>query len=580
MQVIYSVENESFKLRIDESGKHNFQPRKHRICLSGCKNSFAAFQIILQCDEKVCINVGQNSWFSEFDNMSNIRLAHEGLLRMKLQHIDMHLDDKPVLYADALLNNEVVSLTNRNTPASIFVTIPIGESTKAGIYNGKILIYSQHMFDDEEHVGEIQYTLRIHEITLPEPAKGKFYLDLWQHNSNIARKAEVRLWSDRHFEIIEPYIKCLADLGQRAISVVVSEVPWCGQRCFLDKETPSNMFEYSMVTVEKNSSGEFIYHYDALDRYIEMCMENGIKQEIEVFGLVNIWVSFTDGYYNFTNYIEAIRIRYKDIDGTYKYMKKTKDIESYIKALYTHFIDKGWIDKVRVIADEPWEIEPFKQSIYYLKQLAPGFKLKAAIGDYNFYDEYKTEISDFVPSIICLCNEYDRFQADKDNSHRFLWYVACTPDYPNMILRSNLLEERYIAILTAYFGFEGFLRWNFTVWPKNPRQSIRFSLYPAGDTNFVYPAGDMTPLLSLRYMSLKRAIEDFELIQMVREKGGEATIQEVYSIIIKSRDFGSHYEGDKCKLKFEDLSTTKYTDYEKARELLYSALLNSNKIPE
>ena len=581
MQVFFAAENEHFKLQFksDDNTATNFSPRTHRIDLNVCRNSFAAFQIVVSMDEEASVNIGEDPWFSEIGSANSLRLAIDGDLPATMHHIDMHRDDSPVYYADALLNQKVINATG-DVPISIYVKTEIPKDLEAGVYTGTVRLYTSRLFENEDYVGEVQYTIDVSDVVLPDPGKGSFYLDLWQHNSNLARKAETVLWSERHFEIIEQYIATLAKLGQCSVTAVVSEIPWCGQRCFQNMQTPSNLFEYSMIRVKRLADGGYVYDYSALDRYIRLCFSYGIDKEIEVFGLVNIWTSTNDGYFNFTRYPEAIRIRYLDTDNTYKYMTKDSDIENYIYALYEHFIEQGWLDKVRVTADEPWELEPFKRSLDAIRRIAPGFRYKAAIGDIDFYRDYQQYISDFVPSVICLCREYKEFSdvLAQDDQHRFLWYVACSPEYPNIYLRSNLLETRYIAVLTDYFGCTGFLRWNYTAWPNDPREDIRYSMFPAGDTHFVYPAGDMSPMLSLRYMALRRGIGDYELLQMAKAAGREDVVQEVHRIIVKNRNFQDFYEKDKSKQKFEKMSTVKYSDYRKIRELLYSALKNKKEM--
>ncbi len=573
MDTIFSLEHESYKLHIngDFSG-HNFVPKTRRIELSSCKNSTAAFQLVLQSDSITAVNTGKKPWFSELEDVSNIRISHRGELSVKFNHIGIIRDDKGEYYGDILLNQQVVQVKS-DMPHSVYVEIEVPADIQDGTYNGIIELYASKLFDDEELIGEARYSLNVYDVVLPDLKNGNFYLDLWQHNSNIARKAEVELWSDRHFEIIEQYIKTLSEIGQRTITAVVTEIPWCGQRCFIEKGTPANMFEYSMVGVKKEKSG-YIYDYSVLDRYISLCMSYGIDSEIEVFGLINNWLSVSDGYYNYTNYGEVLRIRYLSEDGTYKYMRKAKDIEEYIKALHSHFIENGWIDIVRVTADEPWELEVFKQNFERIRRLAPRFKYKAAIGKYNFFDSFRTQISDFAPSVCCFLNELQDFSTavQKYHDNKFLWYICCSPDAPNTYIRSGLLEARYVTVLTHYFGLSGLLRWSYNIWPEKPREDIRFSMFPAGDTNFVYPAGDMSPLLTLRYKALRRGIEDFELLQMLKRKGESETLNRIYSVVITNRDFEGFFDNTVNIIPFEKISSAKATDWDKLREGIYKAL--------
>ncbi len=573
MDTIFSLEHESYKLHINgDLGGHNFVPKTRRIELSSCKNSTAAFQLLLQSDSITAVNTGSKPWFSELEDVSNIRISHRGELSVKFNHIGIIRDDKGEYYGDILLNQQVVQVKS-DIPHSIFVEIEVPADIQEGNYNGVIELYASKLFDDEELIGEARYSLKVYDVLLPDLKKGNFYLDLWQHNSNIARKAEVELWSDRHFEIIEQYIKTLSEIGQRTITAVVTEIPWCGQRCFIEKGTPANMFEYSMVGVKKENSG-YTYDYSVLDRYISLCMSYGIDSEIEVFGLINNWLSVSDGYCNYTNYGEVLRIRYMSEDGTYKYMRKAKDIEDYIKALHNHFIEKGWIDIVRVTADEPWELEVFKQNFERIRRLAPRFKYKAAIGKYDFFDNFRTKISDFAPSVCCFLNELQDFstavQEYQDN--KFLWYICCSPDAPNTYIRSGLLEARYVTVLTHYFGLSGLLRWSYNIWPEKPREDIRFSMFPAGDTNFVYPAGDMSPLLTLRYKALRRGIEDFELLHMLKQKGESETLNRIYSIVITNRDFEGFFDNTVNIIPFDKISSAKAIDWDRLREGIYKAL--------
>lgn len=569
--------NEAFKLKISEDEKfNNFSPQSRRVAIETCKNSSAAFQIVLFCDCRTAMNVGNDAWFSEYEEVYNVRFAHEGTLEAQMNHLGMMRDDNPFYYADILLSQKTVQV-KPNVPHSIYVEIPIPADLPSGVYKGKIKVYTSKMFETEESAGEVSYTITVNDICLPASTQDDFYLDLWQHNSNIARKAEVELWSDRHFEIIEKYVKTLADLGQCAVTVTVSEIPWCGQRCFLNEDMRANLFEYSMIKVFENEDGTFTYDYSVLERYVEMCFSYGIDKEIEVFGLLNIWQSVNEGYYNFTNYYDALRIRYKKANGLYGYMKKVKDIEDYIKSLYRFFISKGWIDKVRVTADEPWDMESFELSHNRLSKLCPKFKYKVALGHYGFYQTFKEQISDYAPSLLCFCRENTDFvnALAEDKKSKFVWYTCCSPEMPNNYLRSNLLETRYIAVLTDYFGLKGFLRWNYTVWPEKPRDDIRFPMFAAGDTNFVYPAGDMSPLLTLRYKALKRGIEDFILLKRLRENGDLKTVEAIHNLIIQSRDFNNFFEKTENLIGFDKMSTLKFGDWEHMRNLMYHSILNT-----
>ncbi len=575
MNSIISVENESFKLKINAEDKsiHNFRPRSRSIALTVCRNSFAAFQLQFQCDNRVCINLCDEPWFSEYSDATVLTIRHEGELIPILNHIGMHIGDDGFLYGDCLKSDQVADV-EADVPAGVFIRFEIPKDLTPGEYTGFFKILSAKLFDDEVLVDKIKYTIQVKELVLPEPGDYTMSLDIWQHNCNIARKAGVPTWSDRHFAIIEQYLKTLSVLGADTATVVVAEIPWSGQRCFLNKETPSNLFEYSMIRVHRNPDKSFMYDYSVLDRYIELCFQYGIDKKIDVFGLLSNWVSVNDGFCNFTDTPEAIRIRYRMPDGSYKYMKKAADIENYIKALYQHFREKGWLEKVRIVADEPGDPEKLSKSIRMIRRLAPEFQYKVAFGRKSFFDQFVDEIDEFCMILTGLTQFSEEWKQiiREDKKHSFTCYVCCIPEYPNTYLSSNLLETRYLAIMSDYFRLTGFLYWGYTAWPNDPGKDIRYSSFPAGDTNFVYPGGDMHPLLTLRYMALRRAIEDYELLAMLRKKQQLEIVEEVHRMILTNRQFDQFYDDDETCFTFEEMSSANYKDYERMRDMMYCAL--------
>lgn len=93
-----------------------------------------------------------------------------------------------------------------------------------------------------------------------------------------------------------------------------------------------------------------------------------------------------------------------------------------------------------------------------------------------------------------------------------------------------------IGVMNYHFGFDGFLRWAYTIWPENPRLDARYSFFECGDTAFVYPAYNGNVLLSLRYKGLLRGISDYELLKLLGEKGGEEYAASLVASLLEERD--------------------------------------------
>lgn len=493
------------------------------VCARGDR---AAAQLLIYAEEELLVCVGGEAAFDERGPIDVLRVCAElpelppGSVTASL--VGLVEDDDRQLKSDMLLRQPSIRVERRRVQP-VWIEVEIGPDAAPGVYRPQITVYRHRMFEDEAIVRKLSFEVKVADVTLRPPSDYSFYLDLWQHNSNIARKYDVPLWSDAHFEILESYVTSLAALGQKAITVVVSEIPWSGQASCYDRIDPANLFEYSIVQATRREDGEWTYDMGALNRYVELCMRHGIRQEIEVFGLLNIWVLEDAGYGGVIgDYEDAVRIRYYDEGSrTYRYVREKRHLEAYVAALERNFIEQSWIDKVRILADEPADLPAFRKRLAALREMAPSFRYKVAINHAEFMAEEGLE--DHVPILDCAASEWDRIRELKaGKTGRTLFYVACDVKTPNTFIGSHLLEARAIPWLAWHLKLDGFLRWNYTAWPNDPLAKIvyHYPFFPAGDTNFVYPGRDGRPMLSLRYKLLQKGIRDYEIFARYVREGG------------------------------------------------------------
>ena len=548
------------------------------ITLKCVRNSFAAFQLIIEATEHCTVCMTNAPAFTIYPERPLYRIASsiDGIGLVSISNISLLPDDDGVLRADCIENRDYFHMEAGETK-TFWCETPVPKDISPGIYYGKVSICKRKLFENESVEKSVDITLEVVNISLPDPGDYSMHLDLWQHLSNIAHKHDIRLFSNAHFEVIENYVKSLARLGQKAITIIASDIPWSGQRTFNDLDKPTDLFEYSLVTSVEDENGIFSFDYSKMDRYIEMCFSHGIDQKIEVFGLCGIWMTEENGFGKVApDFPDGVRVRYYDkSSGTYCYMNKEKHIRLYINSLYNHFIKKGWLDKVRIAADEPGDIELYRRTIKVILEEAPGFKLSIAINKADFTTEFDDVMSDATPSLKCLAEDYSFIKENLmgRDGKQVSWYVCCHPHFPNTFLQSHLLESRLIGILTSLFGLDGFLRWNYTVWPEDPRKDLVFRSgeWFAGDMNFVYPGNDGAPLLSLRYKALLRGIEDFELMTMAKIKG-VCPDDEIYALLLGNTTLkqlsDTGYDNPQLGRPF----STDANDYESFREMLYKVL--------
>ncbi len=543
MAIAMNITNEAFRLKLEYAAE---APEK-LTSLTCARRDSAAFQVIVNTDSQYSLTKGMHDWYTDKKQIAGsfrrLRLAVDAPFPVSLNLEEYMTDDDLTKKADMLLNQETRE-SAANTPSVMWVEINVPADAKAGEYPIKVNLYLSDYNSDESLVASETLSLRVFDYMMPERNKMSFYLDLWQHNSNIARKHDVPLWSDAHFKVIENYVRTLSELSQKSITVIASEIPWCGQGCFEEYKHGGNLYEYSIIGITKELDGGFTYDYSKMQRYIDLCTAYGITGDIEVIGLVNIWPAKNSGVEPMvTDHPEAIRLRYFDkADGCMKYMRHTEDVQDYIRSLERYFIDTNQIDRVRIAADEPGDVEKYRISLGLIHEVAPAFRFKTAINHAEFVEEFGDYIDDYAPYIRCASQEYDRLMNYRRSStgKRFLWYVCCGGGLPNTFIRSPLAESRQIGILTNAMGFDGFLRWNYTVWPEDPRRDIRFNRFEAGDTNFVYPGYNGDVLLSLRYKNLQRGIGDFELLKALREKKGNEIAEELIAKVLYTKDLNQY----------------------------------------
>lgn len=94
------------------------------------------------------------------------------------------------------------------------------------------------------------------------------------------------------------------------------------------------------------------------------------------------------------------------------------------------------------------------------------------------------------------------------------WYTCCTEAYPNGFTFLPPDEHVWMGWYTAATGMDGYLRWAFNSWPKDPLHDSRFTAWPAGDTYQVYPG----PLSSIRFEKLIEGIQDHEKIRILKRE--------------------------------------------------------------
>lgn len=534
----------SLQNRLYKAVEGVYNDGKSNITLHSCRGTVAAFQILIKNDDGAfALAVGDRPYMPQKMSKKVIRVCGDGVT-IGIQKYQTVEGGRRI--ADAILHTDACEF---DLTAALFVTLDVAKDAPKCI-RGSINVFEHVGLDDEIPVGVLQYEVIVSDYVMKDASEFSMHLDLWQHLTSVARAHGAMLFSDRHFALLRPYIDALSFLGQKCITLVMTDMPWGGQSCFDHLNERANLFEHQIVQVKKTNHG-FEYDFSVMRRYIDLCFDCGITSEIELIGLIGVWSNGSDVFDTVTDgRPDKLRVRYTDVDGCARYMHKKEDIDAYVRAVEKYFIDEGLADRVRVCADEPADVDAYRDSVQYLHALAPSFRFKSAINHAEFIAEFKDTTADFVPYIDCLAREYDTVKSFKQtlSGKRFLWYVCCGPHNPNTFIRSPLQQAVFIGAFTSFADMDGFLRWSYCLYTDDPMREQNYHIFPAGDLGFVYPAADGGVLLSTRYYALRLGVELYELLQEAKRRGIDVT--PYYNEIIIQQDVSMYRYGQVTENNF------------------------------
>ena len=507
------------------------------LALLAARNETIGFQVLMRASETFALSLDGANWVAPLGFVPRLRLevSLPGLDDCLQVFAVGYLEDDDrrsrAEYMDHAGHVEVPA----GRPQAAYVRIKAPADTRPGDYAGRVRAFGQYGFGDEALAWEAEFTLRVAAVTLPDPFDWRFHLDLWQHFTSLALHHRVPLWSDAHFDILDRYLVSLAALGQKAITIIATEMPWSGQRCFRDAYYPSYLYEHAIIDVTRGRDGKLTLGLANLERLLTLATKHGMDREIEVFGLLNIWVDEERGFGKVApDAPDSIRVRcFDEAEGRWTFLRTAADLSEFIRQLAAHFSRTGRMDRVRIAADEPSDVKLFAQRLAFIRDAAPDFRYKVAINHFEFMKVAEPEVIDWVPNLNNafvdpeLTTSITRDLARKGG--RMCWYICCGPPLPNTFLRSPLPEVRLLGWLTHRLSLAGFLRWAFCLWPAKPyeRISFRAPFWSAGDMHFVLPGPDGAPVETLRYEALRAGIQDYELVQMLVAKLGEEKADQV-----------------------------------------------------
>ncbi len=373
------------------------------------------------------------------------------------------------------------------TSRPLWVSVQLPRRKKPGDYRGTLTVRAAG-----GKVATLPLCLTVQDgAKLPPPEQWGVHLDIWQHPHAVARWHGVEPWGDEHMALMRPLMARLADAGQKVISCSLIDEAWNGQTY---DAWPS------MVQWTRGADGHMRYDYTHFDRYVEMMMALGIKEQISCYTMLP-W---------------SLKVRYRDVvtgDDAFLTLEPGKPSfeeiwAPFLKDFREHLRQKGWLGMTCLAIDERPD-EQVRAALAVIRKHTPEFRVASAVNSPSKLSEY---IYDMSPILTLADYKPEMLQTRKAAGFKSTFYVCLHPLKPNTFITSPTAEAEWLGLFAAANHLDGFLRWAYNSWNRNPFEHTNFIHWPASDCWLVYPGNRS----SVHFERLRDGLEEFEKVALLR----------------------------------------------------------------
>ena len=396
---------------------------------------------------------------------------------------------------------------------TLWVEVNLPDDYPAGSYDITLALYSRK---DESLMQSTSVSVRVSDTALPPQT---LIHTEWFYTDCIAKHYGVRVFSEKHWKLIESYLRAAVKSG---INMILTPVFTPALDTYIGGERPTT--QLMDITVE--SDGSYTFGFDKLDRWIDLCLSVGVKY-FEISHFFTQW-----GANHAPKFVATVNGRKRKIFGweTDACGKKYTDfLAKMIPALVAHLEKRGVAERCYFhISDEPHtkHMDQYLRCKAAVEPYLKNYPIIDALSDYSFYESGAARKP--VPHI-------PRIQPFLDNKVEGLWTYYCGSTGDNAtsrMLAMPLYRTRILGVQLWLNHIEGFLHWGFNFYyTENSHDRLDPFLYtdgdyfaPSGDMFLVYPGLDETAWESIRLNAMREAMEDMRLLELCESKiGREAT---------------------------------------------------------
>ena len=452
---------------------------------------------------------------------------------------DNYIRTTPGIYPDILnpiqYNGRVYHMVN--DLKSLWIEIDLRKvADEVAIGNNTLKV---SYFDGANLCSSSEIEIEVLDVALPEQ---DLILTQWFHCDSLAQYYHCPVWSEEHWAIIEKFAQTAVSNGINLLLTPVFTPP-------LDTWIGGERLTTQLVEVTKNGD-EYIFGYDLLDRWIEMCNRVGIKY-FEIAHFFTQW-----GANHAPKVMATVDGEYKRIFG-WETDAHSEEYVSFLRAFIKDFLAhmKARGDDKRCffhISDEPGKehIPSYKAAKESVADLLEDYIIMDALSNYEFYKEGVVKTP--IPGT-------DHIEPFIEGQVPDLWTYYCSSqwkDVSNRLIAMPLCRNRSIGMQMYKYDIVGFLQWGYNFYGTHNSygsidpysDSCGVDWVPAGDTYSVYPAMDGSAIESMRIVVFYDALQDIRAMKLAESLCGKEAV-----ISAMENAFGKEIKFDICARSSDEM---------------------------
>ena len=151
----------------------------------------------------------------------------------------------------------VLGQVKKDTIQPYWIGVQIPKDAKPGEYKGTVTVEGQGLARTA-----LPLTVEVMDWALPDPSGFQTVVGIEQNPYGVAKKYQVKLWSDEHFRLIKASMKQLARAGDEWLNIPCVRKTQYGNR------------DDQMIRWTRKKNGSLSFDFSILDRYLDLALKH------------------------------------------------------------------------------------------------------------------------------------------------------------------------------------------------------------------------------------------------------------------------------------------------------------------